>query len=263
MKFKLPLILLLLIVIGGGAATGWYIYDNQRPEIDYDIVRIGVDVPYPPYSFLNNNGELTGFEIDLGNATCAYLEIQCEWVITPFDEIIDNLLAGQFDAIMSSMTIKPDRSERIDFGEAYYTVPSVLFARKSDNIGSASASALANLRIGTIASTAQEDYLTEKYGDAIQLKTYETNEDVNQAMRSGELDLVFHDYPHWEREFMVDGGYEIVGDPVRIGAGVGMGFRPGDDALRKLFNQGLKEMKRNGTYTMIRKKYLFFDVMVD
>lgn len=260
---RLSITLLLVVVVGGGAAVGWYVYSNQNLEIDYEVVRIGVDVPYPPYEFLDSNGQLTGFEIDLGNATCAYLEIECEWVITPWDGIIDGLLEGRYDTIMSSMSITADRAERVDFGQAYYSVPSVMFASKQDNLPSASVSALSGLRVGTIANTAQEDHLAEKYGDAIQLKTYPTNEDVNSAMYSGELDVVLHDYPHWEREFMTDGGYEIIGQPLQIGEGVGMAFRQEDDTLRKLFNKGLREMKRNGTFTMIRKQYLFFDIMVD
>lgn len=259
----LPLILLLLVVVGAGAATGWYFYSNQTPDIDYDVVRIGVDVPYAPYEYLDSNGELTGFEIDLGNATCDYLGIKCEWVITPWDGIIQGLLDGRYDAIMSSMSINAERKQKVDFGQPYYSTPSVLFARKADNIDSSSVSAMTNLRVGAIANTVQEDHLRKKYGDAVQLKTFQTTDEVNQAMKAGELDAVFHDYPHWEREFMIDGGYEIIGNPLQLGEGVGMAFRPGDDNLRKVFNQGLKAMKRNGTYTMVRKKYLYFEIMVD
>lgn len=259
------LTLTLLLLLVAGAAGGWFYYQNvlYTPEIDLEVVRIGVDVPYPPYSYLDDNGDLVGFEIDLGNATCKHLGIQCEWVITPWDDIIPGLQQGHYDAIMSSMSINAERSELVDFGEAYYTTPSVLFTHRDSGITSAGKSALSGQSVGVIANTIQEDYLRETYGDAIDIRTYETNAEVTAAMRDGDVTVVFNDYPQWEQEFMVEGEYPIIGKPQQLGKGVGMAFRKNDDDLRRLFDQGLAAMKSDGTYTRIRKDYLFFEIMVD
>ncbi len=260
---KLKIILpLLIVVIAVGAGYGYMQYQGST-EIDLDVVRIGVDVPYPPYEFRDANGELTGFEIDLGNATCNRLDIQCEWVVTPWDGIIEGLLAGEFDTIMSSMSINAERREIVDFSEPYYSTPSVLFTHRASGIDSDSKNALEGHRIGVIVNTIQHDYLIENYGDVATIRTYETNEEVNAALRSQEVDAVFHDYPHWESEFMIGGNYPILGQARQLGEGVGMAFRPEDDNLRRLFNQGLDSVKSDGTYNRIRKDYLFFDVMVD
>lgn len=259
LKLILPL---LIVVVAVGAGYGYMQFQGST-DIDLDVVRIGVDVPYPPYEFRDDNGELTGFEIDLGNATCERLNIQCEWVVTPWDGIIDGLLAGNYDTIMSSMSINSERKTLVDFSDPYYSTPSVLFTHRGSGINSDSKSALEGRRIGVIVNTIQHEYLIDTYGDAATIRTYETNEEVNAALRSQEVDAVFHDYPHWESEFMIGGNFPILGEARQLGEGVGMAFRPEDDNLRRLFNQGLDSVKSDGTYNRIRKDYLFFDVMVD
>jgi arginine/ornithine transport system substrate-binding protein len=261
MKLKIVLPLL-IVVIAVGAGYG-FLQTQGSTDIDLEVVRIGVDVPYPPYEFRDANGELTGFEIDLGNATCRQLNIQCEWVVTPWDGIIDGLLEGNYDTIMSSMSINNERRQRVDFSDPYYSTPSVLFTRQGSGIGSDRENALEGRRIGVIPNTTQHAYLLDTYGDVATILTYETNEEVNAALRSEEVDAVFHDYPHWESEFMIGGNFPILGQARQLGEGVGMAFRPEDDNLRRLFNQGLKAMKSDGTFNRIRKDYLFFDVMVD
>lgn len=213
------LILPLLLVIVAGVAGGWYYYQNAVDASDapMGVVRLGVDVPYPPYSFLNDSGELTGFEIDLGNATCRHLGIECEWVITPWDDIMPGLQEGRYDAIMSSMSINSDRAEKVDFGEAYYSTPSVLFTRETSGITSDSDSALEGHTVGVVSGYVQEDYLLDEYGDTIQLRPFDSNAALNEAIRSGEVDVAFMDYPIWEQSFMVEGNYPIIETPSNWG----------------------------------------------
>ena len=74
------------------------------------------------------DGELTGFDIELGNALCAEIGIQCEWVVQGWDGIIPGLMARKYDAIMSSMTINDDRRKQVLFSDPYFTPPSAWFA---------------------------------------------------------------------------------------------------------------------------------------
>ena len=69
---------------------------------DRQQVRIAVDVPYPPFEYRNANGELAGFEIDLGNALCQRAKLDCEWVVQGWDGIIPGLLSRKYDAVLSS-----------------------------------------------------------------------------------------------------------------------------------------------------------------
>ena len=68
-------------------------------------VRLGTEGAYAPWNFLDDSGQVAGFEIDLGNELCARAELECEWVVNEWDSIIPNLQAGNYDAIMAGMSI--------------------------------------------------------------------------------------------------------------------------------------------------------------
>ena len=84
---------------------------------DTEQLRIGVDVPYEPMEYRTPDGELTGFDIELGNALCAQIKAECEWVVQAWDGIIPGLLARKYDAIMSSMTINDERRQTVLFSD--------------------------------------------------------------------------------------------------------------------------------------------------
>lgn len=83
-------------------------------------LRIAFDVPYAPFEYKDENGNLTGFEVELAEAMCEEMNANCEFVIQAWDGMIPGLLARKFDLIMSSMSITPERAERVLFSEPYY-----------------------------------------------------------------------------------------------------------------------------------------------
>jgi polar amino acid transport system substrate-binding protein len=83
-------------------------------------IRMGTEGAYEPYNFINDNGEVDGFEIELGNELCARAELTCEWVTNDWDSIIPNLVSGNYDTIMAGMSITAERDEVIDFSQDYY-----------------------------------------------------------------------------------------------------------------------------------------------
>ena len=82
-------------------------------------VRMGTEGAYPPYNFLNDDGEVAGFEREVGDELCARAELTCEWVTNEWDSIIPNLVSGNYDVIIAGMSITAERDEVIDFSEAY------------------------------------------------------------------------------------------------------------------------------------------------
>lgn len=88
-----------------------------------DVVRLGTEGAYPPYNFLNDAGEVDGFERELGDELCKRAELKCEWVTNDWDSIIPNLTSGNYDAIIAGMSITEERAEVVDFTQGY-TQPS-------------------------------------------------------------------------------------------------------------------------------------------
>ncbi|MDY7114941.1 transporter substrate-binding domain-containing protein [Halomonas sp. SSL-5] len=225
-------------------------------------IRIGVDVPYEPMEYRTPDGELTGFDIDLGNALCAEIGIDCEWVVQGWDGIIPGLMARKYDAIMSSMTINEQRREQVLFSEPYITPPSAWFAPGDAEIGTPSEETLEGLTIGVQRGTLQDNYVTDLYGDVADVNRYATADDMVLDMDSGRLDAVFLDFPIGKSTLLDSdaGDYKVVGKKITepkeyFGEGFGIAFRKRDEALAETFNEALAELKANGTYDEIHARY--------
>ena len=91
-------------------------------------VRMGTEGAYPPYNFINDAGEVDGFERELGDELCKRAELTCEWVKNDWDSIIPNLVSGNYDVIIAGMSITDERDEVIDFTQPYYYTPAQIAA---------------------------------------------------------------------------------------------------------------------------------------
>ncbi|MDN3521610.1 transporter substrate-binding domain-containing protein [Halomonas ramblicola] len=225
-------------------------------------IRIGVDVPYEPMEYRTPDGELTGFDIELGNALCAEIGIQCEWVVQGWDGIIPGLMARKYDAIMSSMTINDERREQVLFSDPYITPPSAWFAPADVEVGTPSDESLEGLTIGVQRGTLQDNYVTDHYGDVADVNRYATADDMVLDMDAGRLDIVFLDFPIGKSTLLDSeaGDYKVVGEMITepkeyFGDGFGIAFRQRDEELAAAFNEALATLRDNGTYDEIHAKY--------
>ncbi|WP_069384515.1 transporter substrate-binding domain-containing protein [Halomonas caseinilytica] len=225
-------------------------------------IRIGVDVPYEPMEYRTADGELTGFDIELGNAMCEEIGIKCEWVVQGWDGIIPGLMARKYDAIMSSMTINDKRREQVLFSDPYFTPPSAWFAPADSEITTPDETTLEDMSIGVQRGTLQDNYVTDMYGDVADVNRYATADDMVLDMDSGRLDIVFLDFPVGKSTLLDSeaGDYKTVGEKITepkqyFGDGFGIAFRKRDEALAEAFNEALATLKENGTYADIEAKY--------
>ncbi|MCP5207710.1 MAG: transporter substrate-binding domain-containing protein [Hahellaceae bacterium] len=230
---------------------------------DWKEIKIAVDVPYEPFEYKNPDGTLTGFEVDLGNAVCKDIGAKCEWIPQAWDGIIPGLLARKYDAIMSSMSITEERAEKVLFSEGYYNTPSAWFGKADQkSLDVTSEAALKGKTVGVQRGTLQDNYVSENFGDVVDIKRYTTADDLVLDLKGGRLDLVFLDYPVGEQTIIDDAAYAVIGGNVKVGQGVGVAFRKRDTDLAEKFNASLKKLKNDGTYDAIMNKYFKYDIKI-
>jgi polar amino acid transport system substrate-binding protein len=204
----------------------------------HSVVRMGTEGAYPPYNFINDSGEVDGFERVLGDELCARAGLTCVWVTNEWDSIIPNLTSGNYDTIMAGMSITDERDEVIDFTQNYIPPADSAFVALSDD---------ADLEGGVIAAqtnTIQAGYIAQT--GAILLE-FATPDETVAAVRNGEADAVFADKDFLAPIQNEDPDLMFVGDDVQLGGGLGMGIRETDTELRDAFDAAITSMKEDGT----------------
>ena len=117
------IILLILVSSCADSASTW-----QRIE-DSGTLRIGLDPTFPPFESIDESG-LVGVDVDLAEAVAEALELELEILHFGYDGLYDALLTGQVDALISAMTILPERTEDFTYSVPYYDAGQYLFSRK-------------------------------------------------------------------------------------------------------------------------------------
>ena len=227
---------------------------------DWNDIRIAFDIPYEPFEYRDDDGNLTGFEVELAEAMCAELGANCEFVIQAWDGMIPGLQAQKFDAIMSSMSITPERAERVLFSEPYYNTPGGWFAREDFNIDVTDMDAMDGRSVGVQRGTTMDTYVTDNLGGVVSIKRYTTADDMVLDLEGQRLDVVFVDYPVGEQTILTTDGFKEVGEPVKLGQGVGVAMRKRDRELAEQVNGALATLKEDGTYDTIMDKYFNYDI---
>ncbi len=235
---------------------------------DTQHVRLAVDVPYPPFEYRNADGELEGFEIELGNELCRRAELDCEWVVQGWDGIIPGLLAHKYDAIMSSMRITPARERQVRFTEPYAMSPKVWVARKGADIDLDDPASLDGHSVGVQRGTTQDAFITERYADTLDVRRYATAAEVALDLETQRLDLAFLNYPVALDTLSIgdaDSEYEQVGPRINepesiFGLGNAIAVHPRDEALADAFNQALDEVYADGTFETLMEEYFDYDL---
>ncbi|MEO0342880.1 MAG: transporter substrate-binding domain-containing protein [Pseudomonadota bacterium] len=207
---------------------------------DGHVVRMGTEGAYAPYNFINDAGEVDGFERAVGDELCARAELECEWVTNEWDSIIPNLVSGNYDTIIAGMSITAERDEVIDFTQDYFPPdPSAYVALAGMD------ASVTGKTVAAQTSTIQASYIADSGATVVE---FATPEETIAAVRSGEADAVLADSAYLEPIVAESGGeLAFVGDQVSIGGGVGMGIRESDTELKEKFDAAITSMKEDGT----------------
>lgn len=233
---------------------------------DWTKVRIGVEGAYPPFSYVQPDGELAGFDIDIAKALVEAMGAEVTLIAQDWDGMIPALMAKKYDAIIASMSITEERLKKVNFSKRYYRTP-VKFVTKKGAIPVFSIDAIKGKAVGVQRATVSDKYLSDVYGKDVKIKRYGTQDEAYLDLIAGRVDLLLAD-----SVVLLDGflkkeegkDYEFVGpdfnDPKWFGEGIGVALRKQDKDLEELFNKAIDTIRANGVYKSIQDKYFDFDV---
>ena len=211
-----------------------------------DTIRLGTEGAYPPWNFINDSGEVDGFERELGDELCKRAELTCEWVTNEWDSIIPNLVSGNYDTIIAGMSITAEREEVIDFTQNYTPPdPSAYLALSADvDVEGAVIAAQTN--------TIQAAFVAEKGWTLVE---FATPEETIAAVRNGEADAVLADKSYLAPVADEEADLVLLEREEAIGGGVGMGVRESDTELKAKFDAAIQSMKDDGSLNALISKW--------
>ena len=231
-----------------------------------DKVKVGIEAAYPPFSAVSADGTFVGFDIDIANALCEEMGAQCTLVQQDWDGIIPALLARKYDAIVASMSITEERKKKVAFSAKYYNTPAKFAQKKGAGI-TVDPAGLAGKTVGVQRATTHDNFITEVFGDDVEIKRYATQDEAYLDAVAGRLDLLLADSVAMADGFLsTDQGkdWEFVGpdftDPKYFGEGAGIAVRKDDTELLGKLDAALDAILRNGVYKAINDKYFNFNV---
>jgi lysine-arginine-ornithine-binding protein len=232
---------------------------------EWKKVRIGTEGAYPPFNYIDKDGKLQGFEIDLANALCERIKTECEFVVQDWDGIIPGLLAKKYDVIIASLYITDERKKKFDFTQKYYQTPGRFVVKTGAKL-EISEEGLKGKAIGVQRATAFERFLRDTY-PSLDLRVYATQDEVNMDLVAGRLDAVMADVVALGLNFLnsPEGkDFEFTGPAFSgaewFGFGAGVAVRKDDPELREAFDKAIDAVRADGTYDKIRSAHFNFDI---
>ncbi|MEQ8822290.1 MAG: basic amino acid ABC transporter substrate-binding protein [Sumerlaeia bacterium] len=246
---------LTLFVTGCGSG------DSDAPSADPNAggkaLRVGMNPAFPPLEYVDESGEIVGFEVDLTDALGEELGREIEYVNVAWNGIFGALTNGNIDLIVSAVTITDERKERYLFSDPYIEAGQVLVVRAGDREKYPDLASLSGAKVGAILNTTGHIKLqeSEEIGEVV---AYENAGLTFLDLMNGNVEAIMMDKPVADyfasQKPESAGKLAVVGD-LYTDEQFGIVARPGDAALIRDVNAALETLRANGTYDRIYARW--------
>lgn len=244
------------VVIGASAMVAMPTQARDLPEIRDDVFQVANSGAYPPFSFVNTQGELVGFDVDIAEALAEKMGVEVEVQSSPWNGIIAALAGGRFDACICSMSVTEERQRAVDFTDSYYSAGlSVWVQEGTDDISSIDD--FSGKRVGSTLGETGNQWAVENGEGEWRNQTFQGLPDMMNALTTGRIDvMIADDVPVLVA--MQENAPEIkmvdVGELPRWPAAISI--QKNKPELMEALNVALAEIKEDGTYQDIVDKWI-------
>jgi polar amino acid transport system substrate-binding protein len=234
----------------------------ERPDLSrVALIRFITEIDYPPFNHSGPDGHPAGLNVDLARMICEELKIACTVQMRRFDTLLPSLADNRGDAVMASIAVTPEARKVADFSDPYYRTPARFVARRDAALNDVRPEQLEGKKVAVVAGTAHEAFLKALFTEA-DLRPYDTPELTRQALRNGEVDLLFGDgisLAFWLNGTGSQNCCAFRGGPFiesrYFGEGVGIAVKRGNDTLRQAFNWALFRLWEKGRFSDLWLRY--------
>lgn len=222
-------------------------------------LQVGLEGTYPPFSFQDENGKLTGFEVEFAQALAQHLGVKASLKPTKWDGMLASLDSKRIDVAINQVTLSPEREKKYDFSTPYTISGIQALTKKENAAGITKPADLSGKKVGVGLGSNYEQWLRENVKD-VDIRTYDDDPTKYQDLRVGRIDAILVDRLAALDLVKKTSNTLAVAGPAfsRLEAGVAM--RKGNTQLQQAINKAIAEMQQDGTMAKISNKWFGTDV---
>lgn len=230
---------------------------------DGEVLRVGVNATREPFSFVDENGRVTGHDGELARVIAHRMQRPLEFVNVRWDALIPALQSGKIDMVVTGMTANEERRQFVDFSTPYYMNKLVLLVRKPPPSGAEkqisggleirSVDDLKTLRIGVLQGSVFDGYARTTFPNA-DIRQFNTVADTLLALETGQIDASFNDVEGLREAQKHRPEFVAIGEPI-FSSDVAAGFRKDSGQLRESFNAFLAQIRADGTHADMMRRW--------
>jgi len=217
---------------------------------DSNVLNVATDATFPPMEYVDN-GQRTGFDIDVMNALAKTMGKQVHWTDIDFKGLIPGLVARRFDAAVSAIYITPERAQVVDFTQPYFAGGLCALVKADSPIKT-----LADLngkKVTVQVGTKSVNFLRDNYPQVHRVEV-EKNEEMFDLVGIGRADAAVTGKPAAYQFVRTRPGFRVLDKELTTEA-YGIAVRKDEPQLRDQMNAALAKIKADGTYDAIVKKW--------
>ncbi|WP_028693248.1 cystine ABC transporter substrate-binding protein [Pseudomonas cremoricolorata] len=260
-KLAKPLLTAGLALLLGAGVLGQASAGEQLKTIqEKGVLNVGLEGTYPPFSFVDESGKLTGFEVELSEALARQLGVKVKLQPTPWDGILAALQSKRLDVVVNQVTISDERKKAYDFSTPYTVsgIQALVLKKNLDTLAIKGAADLDGKKVGVGLGTNYEQWVRKEVPGA-DVRTYNDDPAKFQDLRVGRIDAILIDRLAALEYAKKAQDTALAGEAFsRLESGIAV--RKNEPELLEALNKALAALKADGTLGKLSEKYFGADV---
>lgn len=228
--------------------------DDELAQIQKNgVLRVGVEGTYPPMTYHDEDGKLTGFDVEVAEKIAEKLGVTAEFTESGWDSLLAGIDSGRLDTVINAVSITDEREIKYDFaGPYFYITQQIVVAADDDSI--TDMDSLKGKKVANTVTTAYMDILEEAGAELVPISTAE---EAASLITSGRADfttfnsVVFNEYLTQHPEAGLKAAFDIP-DVIDTYA---VPVKKGETRLHDAIQQALDELSQEGTLTELSIEY--------
>ena len=225
------------------------------------VLRFLTESDFPPFNFYDEDGQLTGFNIDLARAICLEAKTACDIKERPWDELLFALKRGEADAVAAGHMITAATLQQADFSIPYLHTPGRFAVRRDAEKRDITPSGLESQRIAVIRGSAHEAYLKAFFRDS-RIEVHPSSDSAREALAAGKVDYLFDDgisLSFWLNGTLSRQCCEFRGgaflEARYFGDGIAVAVAKGDAQMKGIVDSALSRLRDSGRLEELVGRY--------